>query len=54
MRFSMKGVALWAMSLYLHGVYGVAPTDSYMDADAAQSGYLPNHNMVSEADERIH
>lgn len=23
----------------------VAPTDSYSDADPAQSGYLPNHNM---------
>ena len=22
-----------------------APTDSYTDADPAQSGYLPNHNM---------
>ena len=26
-------------------VAGVAPTDSYTDADPAQSGYLPNHNM---------
>ena len=23
----------------------VDPTDSYSDADPAQSGYLPNHNM---------
>ena len=26
-------------------VVAVAPTDSYSDADPAQSGYLPNHNM---------
>lgn len=26
-------------------VRAVAPTDSYRDADAAMSGYLPNHNM---------
>lgn len=26
-------------------VAAVASTDSYTDADPAQSGYLPNHNM---------
>lgn len=26
-------------------VAAVASTDSYLDADPAQSGYLPNHNM---------
>lgn len=26
-------------------VSAVASTDSYTDADPAQSGYLPNHNM---------
>ena len=26
-------------------VAAVASTDSYSDADPAQSGYLPNHNM---------
>ncbi|OBT48309.1 hypothetical protein VE00_01254 [Pseudogymnoascus sp. WSF 3629] len=26
-------------------VHGLDPTDSIMDGDAAQSGYLPNHNM---------
>ena len=26
-------------------VAGMDPTDSYSDADPAQSGYLPNHNM---------
>lgn len=26
-------------------VAAVGPTDSYIDADIGQSGYLPNHNM---------
>ncbi|KAL9029704.1 MAG: hypothetical protein Q9196_002082, partial [Gyalolechia fulgens] len=26
-------------------VFAAAPTDSYTDADPAQAGYLPNHNM---------
>lgn len=26
-------------------VLAAGPTDSYTDADPAQSGYLPNHNM---------
>ena len=36
--------ALLAPALVSH-VVAVAPTDSYSDADPAQSGYLPNHNM---------
>lgn len=30
---------------YFKAVIGVAPTDEYRDADQAQSGYLPDHNM---------
>jgi iron transport multicopper oxidase len=29
----------------LSAVFGLAVTDSISDADPAQSGYLPNHNM---------
>lgn len=33
-----------AMAIIPH-VLGLASTDSPSDADPAQSGYLPNHNM---------
>jgi iron transport multicopper oxidase len=29
----------------IQAVVAVAPTDEYRDADAGQSGYLPNHNL---------
>jgi iron transport multicopper oxidase len=44
MRFLSSAVALLAAALF-HGVAAVDPTDEYRDADAQQSGYLPNHNM---------
>ncbi|KAH7330380.1 hypothetical protein BKA65DRAFT_565638 [Rhexocercosporidium sp. MPI-PUGE-AT-0058] len=44
MRFSWLLAALEASRL-VSNVRAVAPTDSLMDADPAQSGYLPNHNM---------
>jgi len=31
--------------LALSAVHGLGVTDSISDADPAQSGYLPNHNM---------
>ena len=30
---------------YVPSIISVDPTDSYSDADPAQSGYLPNHNI---------
>ena len=38
------GLALVGASC-IQRVVGMAATDSYMDADPAQSGYLDNHNM---------
>ena len=38
------GLALLGASC-IQRVVGMAATDSYMDADPAQSGYLDNHNM---------
>ena len=44
MRFLPSVLAAFAV-VCIPRVAAVAPTDSYRDADAAQSGYLPNHNM---------
>ena len=44
MRFSVSALAALAIA-FVERAAGVAPTDSYRDADTAQSGYLPNHNM---------
>ena len=33
------------IAMRIEYIAGVDPTDSYSDADPAQSGYLPNHNM---------
>jgi hypothetical protein len=44
MRLILLTACLVAASRF-HGVAGVAPTDEYRDADQAQSGYLPDHNM---------
>ena len=44
MHFSTSALAALAIA-FVQRVAGVAPTDSYRDADTAQSGYLPNHNM---------
>jgi iron transport multicopper oxidase len=46
MLFSSYGFAVLATAfLNIPTVAAVAPTDEYTDADPAQSGYLPNHNM---------
>lgn len=46
MLFSPYGLALLAAAfINFTNVAAVAPTDEYADADPAQSGYLPNHNM---------
>lgn len=46
MLFSSYGFALLAAAfINFSKVAAVAPTDEYTDADPAQSGYLPNHNM---------
>lgn len=46
MLFSTSGFAsLAAAFITFTTVAAVAPTDEYTDADLAQSGYLPNHNM---------
>ena len=34
-----------AVAGFLSQGYGLAPTDSYRDADVGQAGYLDNHNM---------
>ena len=44
MRNSLYVVAALAATL-VPQVIASDPTDSYSDADPAQSGYLPNHNM---------
>ena len=44
MRLSFGSLAVWAATC-VSQVSGAGPTDSYIDADAMQSGYLPNHNM---------
>ncbi|KAI9821956.1 MAG: hypothetical protein M1827_002538 [Pycnora praestabilis] len=44
MHISLCGFAALAAAMIPH-VVAVGPTDSYSDADPAQSGYLPNHNM---------
>ena len=44
MLYSLYMLAAFAVAL-VPRVAAVAPTDSYSDADPAQSGYLPNHNM---------
>ena len=44
MRLSFGSLAVWAAAC-VSQVSGAGPTDSYIDADAMQSGYLPNHNM---------
>ena len=44
MLFLFYGLATLAMAI-ISGVAAVGPTDSYSDADPAQSGYLDNHNM---------
>lgn len=44
MMFSFCCLATLAAAL-IPRVAAVASTDSYTDADPAQSGYLPNHNM---------
>lgn len=46
--FNLVAVATAAATL-LPGVFGVASTDEYRDADQLQSGYLPNHNMDPNA-----
>lgn len=46
MLFSSYVFALSAATfINFTNVAAVAPTDEYTDADPAQSGYLPNHNM---------
>jgi len=46
MLFSSYVFALLAAAfINFTNVAAVAPTDEYTDADPAQSGYLPNHNM---------
>ncbi|MCJ1290151.1 hypothetical protein MMC34_001687 [Xylographa carneopallida] len=44
MRSFFVRVAVVAIAL-VSPAFASAPTDSYTDADLAQSGYLPNHNM---------
>ena len=44
MLFSTSALATLAIA-FVQRAAGVGPTDSYGDADTAQSGYLPNHNM---------
>lgn len=44
MRLVHLTTAITAVSCY-RGVTGQSPTDEYRDADPAQSGYLPNHNV---------
>ena len=42
---SLCKLAVLAAAACVPYVSGLAPTDEYRDADVAQSGYLPNHNM---------
>jgi hypothetical protein len=44
MRSFLLATALVVAACF-HRVIGVAPTDEYRDADQAQSGYLPDHNI---------
>lgn len=44
MLHSLYKIAAIAVALTSQ-VAAVGPTDSYIDADVGQSGYLPNHNM---------
>ena len=44
MLYSWSKLAALAASI-VPQVIALAPTDSYRDADVAQSGYLINHNM---------
>ena len=44
MLFRLCGLAALA-AIMIPRVSASAPTDEYSDADPAQSGYLPNHNM---------
>jgi hypothetical protein len=46
MKFSWTGCVLWALTCCVEYAAAVASTDTYSDADLAQTGYLPNHNMV--------
>lgn len=45
MRLQLSSMATCAFFSIVPAVLGLASTDSYRDADAGQSGYLPNHNM---------
>ncbi|KAH0046468.1 hypothetical protein KCU78_g6, partial [Aureobasidium melanogenum] len=45
MKFSWTSSALWVLTCCIDYAAAVASTDSYRDADVAQTGYLPNHNM---------
>ena len=45
MRFHIQTVVAAVTAFLIPCVFSAAATDEYRDADQAQSGYLPNHNM---------
>jgi len=42
---SFLSTAVILAAAFFSWVVALDPTDEYRDADVAQSGYLPNHNM---------
>ncbi|OCK77470.1 WSC-domain-containing protein [Lepidopterella palustris CBS 459.81] len=45
MKLSVSVAAAWSCFSFLATVNASDPTDTMMNGDSAQSGYLPNHNM---------